>query len=177
MRPTVSVPRLICDKKKKTKPLTIRKDTAESFGPVVARQTALIRRIMSATDYDTFRQRRLNTIVSEIRNVFAAVRAPSANDETTISHGLNQLAEQAWRLGERMLSSGIGFHFYFPQIGHRFFVNTMLAVCPTNEEPAQIQTRGARISLVVTPVITARDDRERSLVVHSIALADVVCMQ
>lgn len=86
------------------------------------------------------------------------------------------VAESAWDLSSKILTSRLTFDFRFPEIGSRFSSQSMLPIWPAID-PMELQAKHWRVALVTTPVITCRNDTGTNISAHSVALADVVCMQ
>lgn len=89
---------------------------------------------------------------------------------------LEHVAELAWELSSKILSSRLTFDFRFPEIGTRFSSQSMLPIWP-HMDPTELQAKHWRVALVTTPVITCRNDTGGGISAHSVALADVFCMQ
>ena len=89
---------------------------------------------------------------------------------------LEEVALLAWSLSSQILTSRLTFDFRFPEIGSRFSSQSMLPIWPPME-PLELQARHWRVALVTTPVITCRNDMGSNISAHSVALADVICMQ
>ncbi|KAG5928079.1 hypothetical protein E4U42_001283 [Claviceps africana] len=89
---------------------------------------------------------------------------------------LEQVADHAWDLSSRILTSRLTFDFRFPEVGARFSSQSMLPIWPALE-PSELQAKHWRVALVTTPVITCRNDTGSNISAHSVALADVYCMQ
>lgn len=89
---------------------------------------------------------------------------------------LEQVAELAWDLSSKILSSRLTFDFRFPEVGTRFSSQSMLPIWPALD-PTELQAKHWRVALVTTPVITCRNDTGSNISAHSVALADVYCMQ
>lgn len=89
---------------------------------------------------------------------------------------MQNVAECAWDLSSKILTSRLTFDFRFPEIGSRFSSQSMLPIWPTMD-PMELQAKHWRVALVTTPVITCRNDTGTNISAHSVALADVVCMQ
>ncbi|GAB0137438.1 hypothetical protein EsDP_00005702 [Epichloe bromicola] len=89
---------------------------------------------------------------------------------------LEQVADHAWELSSRILTSRLTFDFRFPEVGTRFSSQSMLPIWPALD-PSELQAKHWRVALVTTPVITCRNDTGSNISAHSVALADVYCMQ
>lgn len=112
------------------------------------------------------------TIVTNLRPLL------NPNVETRDAYcALHQVAEQAWDLSSKILTSRLSFDFRFPEIGSRFSQQSMCPIWPTDLDAFELQARHWRVALVTTPVITARNDTGTNISAHSVANADVICMQ
>ncbi len=87
------------------------------------------------------------------------------------------VAEQAWDLSSKILTSRLTFDFRFPEVGNRFSSQSMVPIWPADLEPMELQARHWRVAMVTTPVITCRNDTGTNISAHSVAHADVICMQ
>jgi hypothetical protein len=90
---------------------------------------------------------------------------------------LAAVAEQAWDLSSKILTSRLTFDFRFPEIGCRFSSQSMVNIWPAGVDASELQAKHWRVALVTTPVITCRNDTGSNISAHSVALADVICMQ
>ncbi|UNI19993.1 hypothetical protein JDV02_006132 [Purpureocillium takamizusanense] len=104
----------------------------------------------------------------------AAAAAAVAAEEAR--RDLAAVAESAWDLSAKILTSRLTFDFRFPEISSRFLSQSMLPIWP-HTDPAELQAQHFRVALVTTPIITCRNDTGAGISAHSIALADVFCMQ
>ena len=89
---------------------------------------------------------------------------------------MESVVQLAWELSFRILTSRLTFDFRFPEVGSRFSSQSMLPIWPPMD-PMDLQAKHWRVALVTTPVITCRSDTGGNISAHSIALADVYCMQ
>lgn len=67
-------------------------------------------------------------------------------------------------------------NFFFPDTGGKFSAASMICRNDPAKDPLAIQQKQMRLSLVVTPVITARDDRGNKIVASTLHKALVLCM-
>lgn len=125
-------------------------------------------------DSDFYKQK-----VEEITGAMMLTLNPLLNK--LVHHGeafsaMQRVAETAWDLSSKILTSRLTFDFRFPEIGSRFSSQSMLPIWPAID-PMELQAKHWRVALVTTPVITCRNDTGTNISAHSVALADVVCMQ
>jgi hypothetical protein len=105
---------------------------------------------------------------------------PLLNEYTSAYDAFRDLvavAENAWELSSRILISRLTFDFRFPEIGSRFSSQSMTPIWPVQVDPTELQAKHWRVALVTTPVITCRNDTGTNISAHSVAHADVICMQ
>lgn len=112
--------------------------------------------------------RRLQATVQPLMNKFA--------NQQDAYRDLEHVSSLAWELSSKILTSRLTFDFRFPEIGSRFSSQSMLPIWP-HADPAELQAKHWRVALVTTPVITCRNDTGGSISAHSVAMADVFCMQ
>lgn len=117
--------------------------------------------------------------IGEITGTLLSNLQPVMNAPTNPSEAyrdLEAVAESAWELSSSILTSRLTFDFRFPEIGCRFSAQSMLPIWP-NTDPLELQSKHWRVAMVTTPVITCRNDTGTNISAHSVALADVFCMQ
>lgn len=81
----------------------------------------------------------------------------------------------AWDLAIKMTTSHLTFQVYFPETCSKFTAATMHAK-DSRIDAMQLQIQQARLKLVITPVITMRDDRGTTIMAKSILPSDVLLM-
>jgi hypothetical protein len=139
------------------------------------RQTQIINSIMSDARYPMYRDHRVQYIQHEMREMVDPLMNRLA-DRQSANHDLGVIAEHAWDLSARLLTSRLTFEFRFPEVASRFSASSMVPVFP-DLDPAELQTQHWRVAMVVTPVITARNDTSSNISVHGVTISDVICMQ
>ncbi|PHH75779.1 hypothetical protein CDD80_2062 [Ophiocordyceps camponoti-rufipedis] len=112
--------------------------------------------------------RQLNTTLQPLLNRYI--------NHVEARRDLDRVAELAWDVSSKMLASRLTFDFRFPDIGARFSSQSMLPIWP-HLDPVELQAKHWRVAFVTTPVITCRNDTGGGISAHSVALADVFCMQ
>ncbi|PNY26918.1 Uncharacterized protein TCAP_03154, partial [Tolypocladium capitatum] len=112
--------------------------------------------------------RRLQATVQPLMNKFA--------NQQDAYRDLEHVSGLAWELSSKILTSRLTFDFRFPEIGSRFSSQSMLPIWP-HADATELQAKHWRVALVTTPVITCRNDTGGSISAHSVAMADVFCMQ
>lgn len=143
--------------------------------PLLDQQAALVSQIVKSEQGSMALQSR----ASDTARTLLAMLRPLMNssvDHQEAYRDLVAVAELAWDLSAQMLTSRLTFDFRFPEVSTRFTAQAMVPIWP-QMDPAELQAKHYRVALVTTPAVTCRNDTSGSITVHSIALADVVCMQ
>ncbi|PFH55907.1 hypothetical protein XA68_17424 [Ophiocordyceps unilateralis] len=143
--------------------------------PLLNQQASLIGHIMKKEQGTAWHRHKMEDVSRQLQMTLQ----PLLN--RFINHGearrdLDRVAELAWELSSKMLTSRLTFDFRFPDIGARYSSQSMLPIWP-RLDPAELQTKHWRVAFVTTPVITCRNDTGAGISAHSVALADVFCMQ
>lgn len=89
---------------------------------------------------------------------------------------LHEIVITALDLCARVHSSALTFQIIFPDIRSKFNTRTMI-VCDKDLVKSQAShLTSNRLKLIVTPIVTMRDDRGRTIKAKSIQLAKVLTM-
>jgi hypothetical protein len=88
--------------------------------------------------------------------------------------GLGAIAVAAWDLSVKMHTSCRSFQVYFPETSSRFTPAIMVA---KEARVDLLHMRQARLMLVITPVITMRDDRGTTIVTKNLHMSNVLIME
>ncbi|TQV94167.1 hypothetical protein IF1G_07046 [Cordyceps javanica] len=142
--------------------------------PLLDRQAAIIDAILAREQDSSFHKAK----VDEMTGTLLANLQPLLNrlaNPADAYRDMAQVAEHAWELSSRILTSRLTFDFRFPEIGSRFSSQSMLPIWP-RMDPFELQAKHWRVALVTTPVITCRNDTGTNISAHSVSLADVFCM-
>ncbi|ATY65119.1 hypothetical protein CCM_01657 [Cordyceps militaris CM01] len=142
--------------------------------PLLDRQAAIIGGILGREQDSPFHKAK----VDEMTGTLLANLQPLLNrlaNPADAYRDMAQVAEHAWELSSRILTSRLTFDFRFPEIGSRFSSQSMLPIWP-RMDPFELQAKHWRVALVTTPVITCRNDTGTNISAHSVSLADVFCM-
>lgn len=143
--------------------------------PLLDRQAAVVEEIIQHEHDGSFFRGKVDEITHTMLNNLK----PLIDKRSTHAEAFNdmeQIAEQAWELSSKIMTSRLTFDFRFPEIGSRFSSQSMLPIWP-QMDPMELQAKHWRVALVTTPVITCRNDTGANISAHSVALADVFCMQ
>ncbi|KAI9158517.1 hypothetical protein HJFPF1_06513 [Paramyrothecium foliicola] len=143
--------------------------------PLLDRQAAIVDSIMRSDHGPLFSREKVGEITRGLMRNLQPLFNKLANPEE-VYNDLELVSENAWELSSKILASRLTFDFRFPEIGSRFSCQSMLPIWP-HMDPMELQAKHWRVSLVTTPVITCRNDTGTNISAHSVALADVFCMQ
>ena len=142
--------------------------------PLLDKQAHLIEAIIR-TEPQQFHAAKVNDMTSSLLSLLQPL-LNRLHNPADAHRDLEQVADHAWELSSRILTSRLTFDFRFPEVGTRFSSQSMLPIWPALE-PSELQAKHWRVALVTTPVITCRNDTGSNISAHSVALADVYCMQ
>ncbi|KAK7208925.1 hypothetical protein V2G26_016103 [Clonostachys chloroleuca] len=145
--------------------------------PLLDRQASIICAIMDKQEPGSVFYK---SKIEQIAGSLLTNLQPLLNENTSAYDAFRDLvavAENAWELSSRILISRLTFDFRFPEIGSRFSSQSMTPIWPVQVDPTELQAKHWRVALVTTPVITCRNDTGTNISAHSVAHADVICMQ
>ncbi|KAH8711570.1 hypothetical protein HC256_008387 [Beauveria bassiana] len=142
--------------------------------PLLDRQAAIIDAILAREHDSSFHKAKVDEMASTLLANLQPLLNRLANPADAY-RDMAQVAQHAWALSSRILTSRLTFDFRFPEIGSRFSSQSMLPIWP-RMDPFELQAKHWRVALVTTPVITCRNDTGTNISAHSVSLADVFCM-
>lgn len=142
--------------------------------PLLDRQAAIIDGILAKEHDSSFHKAKVEDMTSTLLANMQPLLNRLANPADAY-RDMDQVAEHAWELSSKILTSRLTFDFRFPEIGSRFSSQSMLPIWP-RMDPFELQAKHWRVALVTTPVITCRNDTGTNISAHSVSLADVFCM-
>ncbi|KAM0276972.1 hypothetical protein ACHAQH_006207 [Verticillium albo-atrum] len=131
--------------------------------------------ILDNERYEHYREGRIDYFATELQSMLSPLMNEFA-DLTQASNDLRAVVGKAWSLSAKTLTSRMTFEYRFPEAGCRFSMQSMVAVAP-GIDGYILQAEHWRVQLVVTPVITVRNDNGSTLSVHVTNLAEVLLMK
>jgi hypothetical protein len=131
--------------------------------------------IISSERYEAYRESRIEYFARELETMLSPLMNQFANLGEAFKD-LRSMVGKAWSLSAKTLTSRLAFEYRFPEAGSRFTMQSMIAVAP-NIDGFQLQAEHWRVQLVVTPVITVRNDNGNTLSVDVTNLAEVLLMK
>ncbi|KAH6676147.1 hypothetical protein F5X68DRAFT_157743 [Plectosphaerella plurivora] len=131
--------------------------------------------IINSDRYEAYRESRVEYFARELEAMLSPLMNQFANLADAFKD-LRAMVTKAWSLSAKTLTSRLVFEYRFPDAGSRFTLQSMIAVAP-NIDGYQLQVEHWRVQLVVTPVITVRNDNGNTLSVDVTNLAEVLLMK
>jgi hypothetical protein len=142
---------------------------------LIDRQARAVQSIISSKDYQSFRSLQLNYHTKRLRDMLG----PLLNTNTQRAEAgrdLGAIAVKAWELSVKMHTSHLTFQVFFPETASKFNAATMIAKDQPNVDAMQLQIHQTRLKLVITPVVTMRDDRGTTIKAKNLHHSTVLTM-
>jgi hypothetical protein len=130
--------------------------------------------LVESPNFGTYRQEQLKFHTKRLRDILG----PLLNADCARAQAgkeLGTIAVTAWDLSVKMYTSQLTFQIYFPETTAKFSAATMVAR-DSEVEPLKLQIQQVRLKLVVTPVITMRDDRGTTIRAKNLHMSNVLTM-
>ncbi|KAK0125307.1 hypothetical protein ONS96_009161 [Cadophora gregata f. sp. sojae] len=146
-----------------------------------ARQALINRRakaVQFAVDHpkwEEYRNDQLNRHSQQLRDILGPMLNDGAN-RSKAGGDLGAIAFKAWTLSQEMNTAQVTFQVYFPETASKFTASTMIAKDKMDKNPMSLQIGHTRLKLVITPVITMRDDRGTTIKAKNLHYATVLTM-
>lgn len=131
--------------------------------------------MVSSPDFERFRKAQLATHSKALRDILG----PLLDDyslRTAAGSDLGAIVLKAWDISVSMNSSHLTFQIQFPETSQKFNASTMVSKDKTYIAPMTLQVRQVRLKLVVTPIVTMRDDRGTTIRAKNLHRATVLTM-
>ena len=133
--------------------------------------------IIDSKKYHDFRVERLHHHTKKLRDMLGAL-LNSGSKRSEAGAGISTIASSSWDVAVKMYTSHLSFQIVFPECGGKFNASTMITRDEgLDEKPLALQIRQVRLKLVITPVITMRDDRGHSIIAKNLQNAHVLTMR
>ncbi|KAI0865384.1 hypothetical protein F4860DRAFT_509924 [Xylaria cubensis] len=146
---------------------------------VIEDHAKLIKAIAMSSEVSEFRKR----TVDRHANIMSALLDPCRAQGTSveIAHkSLRIMVAACWDISIKVWSSGKTLHYVFPECANKFSPGTMEALNGHHmaSSPEDLVASQCRVSLVVTPTMTLRDDRDAArMQCYAIHKAQVLVMK
>jgi hypothetical protein len=141
---------------------------------LVDRISEAVKSVVASPTFANFRQEQLTFHTKGLRDILG----PLLNADCARSQAgreLGTIVITAWELSVKMYTCRLTFQIYFPETTAKFNAATMHAV-DSDADPVKLQISQARLKLVVTPVITLRDDRGTTIKAKNLHQANVLLL-
>lgn len=143
---------------------------------LIDRRAQAIASIQNHHDYTEWRLTQLTFHTTQLRKLLSLVTNPGVDPREAGGH-LATMAIRFWEQSAKMHSSPLTFQVYFPETGSKFNSSSMIAKDRPGTNPMQLQIKQVRVKLVITPVITLRDDRGTTIKAKNLHHATCLLMQ
>ncbi|RYC64431.1 hypothetical protein CHU98_g1788 [Xylaria longipes] len=146
---------------------------------VIEDHAKLIKAIAMSKEVSEFRKR----TVDRHANIMSALLDPCRAQGTSVDvahKSLRIMVAACWDISIKVWSSGKTLHYVFPECANKFSPGTMEALNGHHmaSSPEDLVTSQCRVSLVVTPTMTLRDDRDAArMQCYAIHKAQVLVMK
>lgn len=144
----------------------------DSRQTLIDRQAEAIKSILESPTFATFRTDQLNIHTKRLRDMLG----PMLNDGCDRSQAgkeLGIIAVKSWDVAIKMYTSHLSFQIYFPETTAKFNASNMVAT-DVRADSVKLQLLQAPLELVITPVVTMRDDRGTTIKVKNLHMASVL---
>lgn len=142
---------------------------------LIDRQVEAVQSMLASPAFSVFRRDQLNLHTRRLRDMLGPL-LNSGCPRQQAGQELGVVAVTAWDLAVKMHTSHLTFQVYFPETTAKFSSSTMVAT-NSQADPLKLQIQQARLKLVVTPVITMRDDRGTTIKVKNLHVATVMLLE
>ena len=130
----------------------------EARQKLIDRRATAIQGIFSGNGFEKWRKDELELHSRNLRNTIGAMINETAL-RTLAGRDLGAIVLKAWDLSVKLNTAPLTFQIFFPETATKFNASTMIAKEQPNVDPMQLQIKQTRLKLVITPVVTMRDDR------------------
>ncbi|RKF73680.1 hypothetical protein GcM1_243136 [Golovinomyces cichoracearum] len=142
---------------------------------IVDQRDVVVKSIIDHEEYNQWRSTRLIQHTMHLQDILGSLLNQNCN-LTSAGRDLGAIVVLAFDLCARMHSSSMTFQIAFPEITTKFNSNTMIACDLAPGEYLASQATMIRLKLIITPIVTLRDDRGTTIKAKSLQLARVLTM-
>lgn len=130
---------------------------------IIEDHATLIRAISINPDVGEFRQRNIERHANMMAALFEPCRSRGIPPDAIVK-SLKIMVAACWDISIKIWGSGKTLHYVFPECASKFSPGTMDALNGHHiaSSPEGLVNSQCRVSLVVTPTMTLRDDRDAS---------------
>ncbi|KAI0205698.1 hypothetical protein F4808DRAFT_472332 [Astrocystis sublimbata] len=146
---------------------------------IIEDHAKLIKAIAMSKEVSEFRKRTVDRHANIMSALLDPCRAQGTSVETAHKF-LRIMVSACWDISIKVWSSGKTLHYVFPECANKFSPGTMEALNGHHmaASPEELVASQCRVSLVITPTMTLRDDRDAArMQCHAIHKAQVLVMK
>lgn len=114
---------------------------------------SVVNSIIASDQYPAFREYRIRDFTDQMIRIVRPLMNNGTNQELAYT-GMHGIAEQAWTISCRSITSRLTFRYQFCDTGMRFSAASMDSVLG-GSNPNERQAMHYRVRLCVTPVVTS----------------------
>ncbi|TQS37715.1 hypothetical protein Golomagni_01801 [Golovinomyces magnicellulatus] len=140
---------------------------------IVDQRDVVVKSIIEHEEYNQWRSTRLVQHTMHLQDLLGSLLNQNCN-LASAGRDLGAIVVLAFDLCARMHSSSMTFQIAFPEITTKFNANTMIACDRAPGEYLASQATMIRLKLIITPIVTLRDDRGTTIKAKSLQLARVL---
>lgn len=139
------------------------------------RRAKAIQFAVSHPDWKKYRTAQTNEHLVKLRAHVGPMLNTHCN-RAQAGQDLGPVILKAWEISERMNAAELTFQVSFPETATKFTASSMIAKDQPTVDPMTLQLRQTRLKLVITPVITMRDDRGNTIKAKNLHHSTVLTM-
>ncbi|KAE8451495.1 hypothetical protein EG329_003568 [Mollisiaceae sp. DMI_Dod_QoI] len=143
---------------------------------LVDQRANTVKTIVNHVNYMSWRSSQLHYHAKQLREILEPVLNTHC-DRSEAGKALGVLVIRAWDHSAKMFGAPLTFQVYFPETNSKFSATSMFAKDQPHADQMQLQIRQTRLKLVITPVVTLRDDRGTTIKAKNLHLATVLTMR
>ncbi|CZS95830.1 uncharacterized protein RAG0_05342 [Rhynchosporium agropyri] len=143
---------------------------------LIDRRAKAIQLAVSSPRWESYRNEQLSIHSRQLRDILGPMLDDKA-DRSKAGKDLGYIALKAWDISEHMNTSQLTFQVSFPETAGKFVAATMISKDDGHIHPMALQLSQARLKLIITPVITMRDDRGTTIKAKNLHFATVLTMK
>ncbi|KAL2075704.1 hypothetical protein VTL71DRAFT_647 [Oculimacula yallundae] len=143
---------------------------------LIDRRAKAIQFAVGNPHWEAYRGEQLSNHSRQLRDILGPMLDDKA-DRSKAGKDLGYIALKAWDISEHMNTSQLTFQLNFPETAGKFVAATMISKDDDDVHPMTLQLSQARLKLIITPVITMRDDRGTTIKAKNLHFATVLTMK
>ena len=147
----------------------------DSRQALIDRRARAIQYAVSSPNWGVYRLDGIKRHGQQLRDILGPMLNDGAN-RSQAGGDLGTIAHEAWDVSQALNTAQVTFQVYFPETASKFTASTMIAKDKMDRNPMSLQIAHTRLKLVITPVITMRDDRGTTIKAKNLHYATVLTM-